>query len=96
MSLASASPTREDFAALLEETYGADEAFDGSVVDDDASVDGVVELELTGVGTGHPPSGCTTTWLAVRADGAVALPAAATSMPTHTSAKLGFVTPRSQ
>jgi small subunit ribosomal protein S1 len=33
MSVASPSaPTREDFAALLEETYGADEAFEGSVV----------------------------------------------------------------
>jgi small subunit ribosomal protein S1 len=32
MSVASASPTREDFAALLDETYGADEAFEGSVV----------------------------------------------------------------
>src|ERR1019366_6547120 len=33
MSVASpAAPTREDFAALLEETYGADEAFQGSVV----------------------------------------------------------------
>jgi small subunit ribosomal protein S1 len=33
MSVASASaPTREDFAALLNETYGADEAFEGSVV----------------------------------------------------------------
>ena len=33
MSVASPSaPTREDFAALLDETYGADEAFEGSVV----------------------------------------------------------------
>ena len=26
------APTREDFAALLNETYGADEALEGSVV----------------------------------------------------------------
>ena len=26
------APTREDFTALLNETYGADEAFEGSVV----------------------------------------------------------------
>jgi small subunit ribosomal protein S1 len=33
MSVGSPSaPTREDFAALLDETYGADEAFEGSVV----------------------------------------------------------------
>ena len=33
MSVSTASaPTREDFAALLNETYGADEAFEGSVV----------------------------------------------------------------
>ena len=31
-SLNTLTPTRDDFTALLDETYGADEAFEGSVV----------------------------------------------------------------
>ena len=31
-STQSLAPTREDFTALLNETYGADEAFEGTVV----------------------------------------------------------------
>jgi len=31
-SIQTSTPTREDFTALLNETYGEDEAFEGSVV----------------------------------------------------------------